>query len=142
MRFFGGISNAESGLGSSQRPSRIPLGTHCEPGLCSTARSGDPIGGEGDAVATPHAQSGGAASRTTVPRGMCGWPQARAAGAILKPDPQSPSLCVSDRRRRGDGEPSPLEARTLRTRRLAGETAGGDMAGSERGLRGCHSASP
>lgn len=142
MRFFGGISNAESGLaGVSVRPAFpwVPTVSQVSvPPRGAVTR----LGGEGDAVATPHAQSGGAASRTTVPRGMCGWPQARATGAILKPDPQSPSLCVSDRRRRGDGEPSPLEARTLRTRRLAGETAGGDMAGSERGLCGCHSASP
>lgn len=39
-------------------------------------------------------------------------------------------------------ELSLLKGRTLRTRRLAGETAGGDRAGSARGLRRCRSASP
>ncbi|KAJ8787840.1 hypothetical protein J1605_022699 [Eschrichtius robustus] len=77
-----------------------------------------------------------------LPEEFAGGRRRRTSGAILKSDPQSLSLCVSRGRPLVDREPSQLKGRTLRTPRLVGETAGGDMAGSERGLRCCHSASP
>lgn len=58
MRFFGGISNAESGLaGVSVRPAFpwVPTVSQVSvPPRGAVTR----LGGEGDAVATPHAQSG------------------------------------------------------------------------------------
>lgn len=120
-----------SPLGYALRARSVPRGKQPRPDLERVARSRHSACVER-----------GAASRTTVPRGTCGGRGRRAADAILKSDPRSPSLCVSDPWQLEYREPSLLKGRTLRTRRLAGGTAGGDGAGSECGRRCCHSASP
>lgn len=116
--------------------------------VCARARAREGQGGGAcvhvcaRAPAIAHAQRRERPAGLQLPEEPAAARRRRAAGAILKSDPCSASLCVSGELLPVSCEPRLLNGRTLGTRRLAGETAGRDMAGCERGLRGCHLASP
>lgn len=117
-----------------------PLRTRCP--SVSPRGAATRLGAKGHALANAHAQSGERPPRLQLPEETAAGRGSRAAGAILKSDPRATSLCVSSRVLARVRRTPLLKGRTLGTRRLAGEAAGGDMAGCERGLRCCHSASP
>lgn len=77
------------------------------------------LGARGNALATAHAHSRELAARLQLPEEPAAGRGSRAAGAILKSDPRSPSLCVSSRVLLLYSEPSLLKGRTLGTRRRA-----------------------